>query len=552
MRFSPLPLLLLPCVALAQAPFVVADEGPPRKSTTALWVDYNDDGALDVLFGDAFDRNDLHLGVGDGFVSVFVGAGGVPFTDGVFGDVDNDGDPDLMVGSLNRSVFLLNGEGGLERSVFTGASDDTRGVDMLDVDNDGALDLYLARRNSSPDLVLYGLANGLFSRRDGGPHETDTNSNASCAGDADGDGDMDVFVAAGGNSENVFLRNVDGVLTPADHSATMQGVSSTVCAWDDADGDGDMDLFVGSSTGESRLFLNDGERLEEAPESVFAPLALVAYGADWGDVDNDGDLDLVVARRNGPALLFRNDDGMFVAAEIAPEATDDKWIAAAALADYDRDGDLDLALPAGNSNDDEVSVILANTTDSGHWLQVELIGTASNRDGIGARIEVAATIDGQTRTLVREKRAHESRRSQSGPFVHFGLGDATQVESLTVRWPSGIVQEVGTVNTDGFWRVTEAGVIPTVGDITDAPSLRLDVTPNPARGVVQIRTEGVPSGPVRLEAFDVQGRRVWSAERDASGGRASAEWQPSVASGVYVVRATVGETTVSAQVTLAQ
>jgi enediyne biosynthesis protein E4 len=118
-----------------------------------------------------------------------------------------------------------------------------------------------------------------------------------------------------------------------------------------------------------------------------------------------------------------------------------------AVADYDNDGDLDIAV----SNSGGPLELLRNDGTHGNWIGFVLRGTKSNRQGIGARV----TIETEAGRQVREVKAGESYLSSSDPRVHFGLGAATFVKKITIRWPSGIVQEVTDARPGKYNPVTE-------------------------------------------------------------------------------------------------
>jgi hypothetical protein len=143
---------------------------------------------------------------------------------------------------------------------------------------------------------------------------------------------------------------------------------------------------------------------------------MVARGAAYGDYDNDGDLDVLVTANGGPARLLRND--------------------------------------GGNSN---------------HVLRVQTIGTASNRDGIGARVEVTVTGGAKLWQIVK---TGSSYASQSELPLTFGLGAATSVDTIRVTWPNGRSEEIRAVKGDQSITIKEgAGVVQTVPIAKRAPAL---------------------------------------------------------------------------------
>lgn len=126
--------------------------------------------------------------------------------------------------------------------------------------------------------------------------------------------------------------------------------------------------------------------------------------------------------------------------------------------DYLKDGDLDLfASNGGNSDTVQSCELYRNDGGANSWIVLDLVGTVSNSSAIGAKVWTEATIDGQTVIQLREVSGGGNGASQMGPRVHFGLGDAATVDTLTIEWPSGIVQDMNDVATEQFLEVVEPG-----------------------------------------------------------------------------------------------
>ena len=227
----------------------------------------------------------------------------------------------------------------------------------------------------------------------------------------------------------------------------------------DVDLDGDWDLYLSDLLNTNQdalprgnvLYLGQGDG-SFADNS--APAAGVVGHNSWGvnffDVDLDGDEDLYVATTQsaGTELLYLNDGtGHFTnVADSAGLVTFNTR--GSATADFDHDGDLDLAVvnQAGR-----VQLFRNDTTTAGHWIQLELVGSASNRDGIGTLI-VAET---ESATLRRQVTGGSSAHSQDTLRVHFGLGESTEISRLRVFWPSGQVDTFDELAVDRFYRLTE-------------------------------------------------------------------------------------------------
>jgi hypothetical protein len=210
------------------------------------------------------------------------------------------------------------------------------------------------------------------------------------------------------------------------------------------------------------LFRNLGGGLfgEVTPASgLLRPtLPLVGFGTLFFDYDNDGRADLGVVNghvidntssfRTGSTyaqrrLLFRNAGGRFedVSAESGPAFGEDRVGRTLVSADYDNDGDLDLLV----TNTGQAAELLRNDgPPAGHALLVRLVGTASNRDGIGARLRLTTG----TTTQVKESKAGSSYLGQNDSRVHFGLGGSEIVDRLEIRWPNGRVEAAERVAAD--------------------------------------------------------------------------------------------------------
>jgi hypothetical protein len=181
-------------------------------------------------------------------------------------------------------------------------------------------------------------------------------------------------------------------------------------------------------------------------------LANNAWASAWGDYDNDGWLDLFVASfENGTNLFYHNrGDGTFEKLDVGSPIRDGNLRATVAWVDYDNDGFLDLFITCGSGTALPNHLYRNNVAALGntnHWLKVKLVGTASNRSGIGAKIRVKATIAGKEIWQVREISGNSGYQGGYGLAAHFGLGDSVQATTVRIEWPSGIVQTLTNVPT---------------------------------------------------------------------------------------------------------
>ena len=420
--------------------------------------DYDNDGYED-LYITYLDGAILYHNNGDGtFTDVTAKAGvgntGHWGTSAAFGDYDNDGNLDLYVDNyvdLDLRHLPEPGEsplctyrgfavscgprglkGGRDRlyhnngdGTFTDVTEKLNidpgsyyglGVLWLDYDLDGCLDLYISD-DSSPSMLYHGDCKGGFA---------EVSAEAGVAYSADG-------------------REQAGM-----------GVDSA-----DYDNDGWPDIAKANFSDDSNnLFHNDhiGEFTDLAGPSGFGPISIpfLGFGVKFLDFDNDGWKDIFVADGHvNPQvdqhsfgvtyaerpLLFHNlRNGKFeeIATHTGP-AMSRRYVArGAATADFFNEGKQDLLV----SVLDGPPLLLRNKSQQeGHWLSIKAVGIRSNRDGFGTRIQVKA--GGLTQSA--EVRANSSFESASDPRLHFGLGSATQVDSVEVHWPSGVVDRIRAV-----------------------------------------------------------------------------------------------------------
>jgi hypothetical protein len=234
----------------------------------------------------------------------------------------------------------------------------------------------------------------------------------------------------------------------------------------DVERDGDPDLAL-TNISANKLLRNDGGVFTEDTESGIArPLQQagtesITWGTGFHDLNLDGWEDLYLAAGNfmgvpevgaQPNELYVNDGGeTFVDVSAATGADDSGDSKGVAFADYDRDGDVDLIVVDQGG----APKLLRNETprEANHWLEVDTVGTKSNRDGCGARVTVSVAGATLTRQVMC---GSTSVASGNDPTVHFGLGPASAVDELEVVWPSGTRQRLTNVDVDQLVTVEEA------------------------------------------------------------------------------------------------
>ena len=400
-------------------------------------------------------------GVGDSLWGV-----GVAFL-----DYDNDGDLDLYVANY-LDYSLADADRDLRPYV-------ARGVEVLSTMGYPHPDNF----SGAPD-VLYRNDGHTFTdvTRAAGVYNPAGKGMGMAAADYDDDGDVDVFVA-NDQTENFLWENrgdgtfVDvGLMSGMAYDRDGRLQSGMGADFGDFNADGRMDMFLTVYQAESNaLYANEGAgffaEVAYPAGLAIASLPYVSWGNAFLDYDNDGRRDLFVAnghvldnaevfdsssRYRMPDQLFRNlgpDAGgrwRFgdVSAAVGEAVTNPHPSRGVAVGDYDNDGDSDLLVLYLN----ERAALLRNEGGNGnHWIAVRTVGRRSNRDGIGARVRVAAGDLVQADQVL----AGGSYLSQSELRLSFGLGQRRIVDQIEVRWPGGAVDRVGPVPADQVITIVE-------------------------------------------------------------------------------------------------
>lgn len=383
------------------------------------------------------------------------------------GDYDNDGDLDLLIGMGNPSfqlcVYRNNGNNtftdvsyyvGLDQYTFHG-----RCFTLLDYDNDGWLDIFMVRdywENDPPNRLfcLYkNLKNGEFQNvsQDVGlwnwqfePWYDDLYGFA--VADVDNDGDLDIFVPRL-TKPSLFLENNVSSFQKAEVGLpTSPGYIGAVFL--DADNDGDFDLFCKRQKQTPELYENNGEGMftNVSIRAGFSTLPVDSLPSSTGfgggllaeDFDNDGYTDILLTNAKGSFnRLFRNngDDTFTDIASSAGLVDAYEYYWSTPAADYDHDGYVDLYMGRADYIP-RYAGLYRNSGGTNQAIFVKLQGVQSNRNGVGARLVLRAG----GKTQLRQVQGGDGYKVNSF-WIHFGIGSLQEIDTLTVFWPSGIVQK---------------------------------------------------------------------------------------------------------------
>lgn len=482
---------------------LVGASGQFLRADMASIVDWNSDGFEDVAVGGRFFQNR-----GDGtFIAVDIGiTGGVTS----WADIDGDGDMDCMVVNGFRNDRFYRNDGGrfVDVTDETDFANDAPAVTPLwfDYDRDGDVDIFIAngRREQNGTETYYRdelytnngnwtftqttVASGIAASEP--PPFFDTWGASLC--DFNDDGRTDIFVATYRLApDRLYRNNGDGTFTDVSTSSGIRGMATSVpeyfghgmgSDWADIDNDGDVDCAVGNLghpeyrgqfSNPSLIWVNNGEA-----DARFTPRRAHEGGVTFRemnagmcfvDFDHDGLTDLwhgqiSYSPRNQDSVryarLFRNMGTSF--ADVTWQAGLDIHGAWTAVRfDYDGDGDLDLLCASGT---DQVKLFRNDMSTHGSSLTLELAPTSPDYGtlrGYGSKVTVIT--DGRHQSAWLPGTVSGGRASAMSERLHFGLGDATLIDTVLIRWPNGQTTTMSNVPADVCVKVDERGRTMTIG-----------------------------------------------------------------------------------------
>lgn len=478
------------------------------------FLDYDQDGFIDIYAcnGTWIEKlssgekaknpphNHLYKNMGNGTfqdVTSQAKAGGPWYCMGItVGDYDNDGYPDIYLSNYGENVLLHNeGDGTFAdvtpRSGSAGGDLFSVGATWFDYDNDGFLDLYVGNYlkfdpeykyyyapdgfpgplayDSQADILFHNKGNGTFEdvTEAMGIEDLDGRAMGVGAADYNADGFVDVYVA-NDHTVNYLWRNDQGkgftdVGTMSGTGFSQSGEATVSMSVDFADfnEDGLLDMFISDDTYCS-LYENLGDGIF-SDKSYVAGISVpsgqfVGWSSSFVDFDNDGDVDIF--KSNGELKhLYGHEDQMFenigngkfadASVDLGAYFHEENVGRGACLGDYDNDGDIDIFIM---NLDNTCKFIRNNQGNKNNWITLDLNGTTSNRDGIGATVTV---VSGDMKQ-VAQKKSTSGYLSQSDSRMHFGLAQFTKADRIEIKWPSGIIQELTDVESNQIVTINEA------------------------------------------------------------------------------------------------
>ncbi len=511
------------------------------------WVDIDNDERLDLYIS----RKDIFKNLGNGnFIKL---TGSFPFIGNVLGnswaDYDNDGFIDVFTVSTNQSasfshLYRNNGDGTFTK-ILSGSIADSNantgwGCVWGDINNDTYPDLVIAVASgfggvSHQNRLFYNNGNGTFTRTD----TTDITDSIDAFtvpvfSDYDQDGDIDLFIGTGpanniGGKDYLFRNLLKEQNVPYYFNRIDTGIIGSDIVdgqnwnWIDIDNDGDLDACLTNYSTNilNRIYRCDGPhyyvKMTSAQVGTIVSDAGSWLGNTWGDFDNDGDLDCFITNDAGFSRYYSNNGSGFFNRIDTLAVNINGQTYGAASADYDNDGDLDLFIAGTNLTK---GLFRNETNNNNNWINLHCIGSGpntgmTNKSALGTIVKIKAVINGVPKWQIREINAQNGFNSMNMLNVHFGLGNASVIDSMIVKWGGGLIQVFTNVNPDKFYKLIEGqGLNEVIIGINQISSqipgkYKLEQNyPNPFNPSTSIRFSIPKSSDVKLRVFDITGKQV--------------------------------------------
>lgn len=409
------------------------------------------------------------------------------------GDFDKNGYNDLVFGSGSRVAVIKANTTGTGYTEFAYPQNIfTQRANFVDINNDGHLDLWAchdvaqshAYRNDGSGNLNFDISL-MPTLAVGGNYQSQWS-------DLDNDGDIDMYLAkcrggaAVGDPQRINLfykNNGNGTFTESGAAAGINdGAQSWSSAIEDYDNDGDMDILLSNISDTNKLYRNNGDGTFT---DVYSASGIDPQVGSWelqaADFNNDGWMDFLW--QNSKELYLNNGNLTFTGYDLS--------FSEGGIGDLNNDGFLDVQFN---------NQVYYNVPNANNWIKIKLQGIQSNRNGIGARIEIYGAFGKQ----IREIKSGNGFSHQSTLNAHFGIGTETAITQIIIRWPSGIVDTITNPTINNATLVVEGSSLA----IEDFANTDFSLYPIPAKNVLNVKTSATVTMKL-AKVFDLNGKLVF-------------------------------------------
>ena len=440
------------------------------------------------------------------------------------GDLDGNGYMDLLYGGGSGATFMFanidetSNPSNNYTTNFTEYSPSiyifSQRTNFVDINNDGLLDAFVCHDVDANVYFINDGNGGLVTHQVGDGNSADLGilgrNYASLWVDYDNDHDIDMFISKCGGSieatkNRLYRNNGDGTFTDVSVSSGLNSeIQTWSSAWGDFDNDGFMDVLVGASSGSNELMRNngDGTFTDITTGSGFDTFNITSVEYLAKDFNNDGFIDVLASG----IIMINNGDMTFSQSEHV--------VGKGAVGDINNDGFLDVFSDG---------IIKVNDNTEGNWLKVNLIGEDSNLDGIGARVKIVSALG----TQIRDVRSGIGFKYMSSMTTHFGIGEDTEIESVTVYWTSGNIDMIENPSINETLNITENS-FPLSTD--ENLLINTAIYPNPVQEELTLKSNLDLNGSI-IAIFNTQGKKVFNSYFNSNTIDVS-----SLESGIYFLR----------------
>ena len=400
-------------------------------------------------------------------------------------DVDGNGHCDVMTGGVYDGIKLAKADnmgGSYDIATLPNSSMFAQAANFADINNDGHIDIFVCHDDAESQIWgndgtgNFELSNDWIDMATT-PASDNSGNYGSIWTDFDNDGDLDLYIAKcrQGVGDPTDPRRINALFVNDGNSNYTEmageyglkiGAQSWTADFGDIDNDGDLDCFITNHDQASMLLENDGTGyFTDITDGAGINISGTPIQGVFRDFDNDGFVDILVA--GGEANLFHNNgDQTFTKVEDVFDSND---MESYAIGDLNHDGFQDVYGGYGfiyTTPSDIDDVLWLNDGNDNNYITVQLTGTMSNPNAIGAKVE----IHGPWGIQVREVRAGESYGIQNSMQLHFGLGQEDMIDQMVVRWPSGTVNIFDDVTGNQCLQIIEECTAPEAIVEADGPT----------------------------------------------------------------------------------